>query len=376
MCAYSQSKPRMAALQLGDTMNYRLDHLIPLCDLFNIPLLLDSARVYNLAIQYYTPIKLILIGRLECVAYISNFDLFFVSEKYMALSLQATCRLLFGKKIEFFYCPHGNSDKGFIDLTMNQLTFHKLSLIYGEQMRQRIHEMGLSSQIHALVTMGNIRKRFYRKHEFFFNSIIKRTISFASKAIRHVFLYAPSWQDTEHSTSFFTICKSLIEHISPSDYLIIKIHPLLLTHNLGYVTHICENYKLKKNIQFITDNPLIYPLLEQIDIYLGDISSIGYDFLFFNRPMFFFDTRINPPSQSKSLFQCGIEVPLQYFKNPYPFIFSTLSENRKKSMIREKMYNYVFAEDPLDNELKQNILDSYHSLKLHKQTNKLDRINW
>lgn len=373
MCAYYQYKPRMAALQLGDDMDYRLDHLIPLCDLFHIPLILDSVRVYNLATQYYPTTKLILIGSLECVPYISNFDLFFVSEKYMAPSLQATCRLLFGKDIDFFYCPHGNSDKGFIDLTMNQLTFHKLSLIYGEQMRQRIQEIGLSSQVHALVVMGNIRKRFYKKHEFFFNSIIKTTISSNPKVIRHVFLYAPSWQDTENSTSFFTVCKSLIEHISPSDYLIIKIHPLLITHNLGYVTHIYENYKIKKNIEFITDNPLIYPLLEHIDIYLGDISSIGYDFLFFNRPMFFFDMRITPPSESRSLFQCGMEVPPQCFKNPYPFIFSTLSENRKKSITREKMYNFVFAKDPLDNELKQNVLDSYHSLKLHRKTNKLKR---
>lgn len=373
MGTYYKCKSRIAALQLGDVMEYRLDHLIPICDLLDIPLILDSVQAYNLAKQYYPSIKLIQITSLECLSYISNFDLFFVSEKYMSRSLQDMCNLLFGKNIDFFYCPHGNSDKGFIDVEMNQLTFQQLSLIYGDQMRQRIYEMGLSSQVHALVVMGNIRKRFYKKHEVFFNSVIKTTISCNPKVIRHVFLYAPSWQDTENSTSFFTVCKSLIEHISPSDYLIIKIHPLLITHNLGYVTHIYENYKLKKNIQFITDNPLIYPLLQQIDIYLGDISSVGYDFLSFNRPMFFFDTRISPPSESKSLFQCGIEVPPQYFKNPYPFIFSTLSENRKKSTIREKMYNFVFAEDPLDNELKQSILDSYHSLKLHRQANKLDR---
>ena len=83
--------------------------------------------------------------------------------------------------------------------------------------------------------------------------------------------------------------------------------------------------------------------------------------------MFFFDMRRNPPIESKQLFECGIEVPPNYFKNPYPFIFSTLSENKAKATIREKTYHFVFATDPPDDELKQNILDSYHSLKLHKQ---------
>lgn len=361
MCSNVRQKPRMAALQLGETMDYRLDHLIPLCDLFDIPIIVDSSRFLALAQEYYPPIQLIQISTLDSLSYLSNFDLFFVSEKYMSSFVQAISKLLLGKDIHFFYCPHGNSDKGFIDLEMNQLTFHKLSLIYGEQMYRRIHTMSLSPHPDALVVMGNIRKRFYKKYQNFFDSIIKNTISLSSKVIRHVFLYAPSWKDTEDSTSFFTVCKSLIEHLSPSDYLIIKIHPLLLTHNLGYVTHIYENYKCRKNIQFLTENPLIYPLLQYIDIYLGDISSVGYDFLFFNRPMYFFDMRTNPPLESKELFECGIEVPPQYFKNPYPFIFSTLSENKAKSMIREKTYHFVFAEDPRDDELKQNILNAYYS---------------
>lgn len=363
MYSNDRQKLRMAALQLGEAMDYRLDHLIPLCDLFDIPMIIDSSRVFALAQKYYPPMQLIQITSLECLSYISNFELFFVSEKYMSRYLQATCNLLFGKKIHFFYCPHGNSDKGFIDSKMNQETFHKLFLIYGEQMHRRIHAKNLSLHLRALVVMGNIRKRFYKKYQSFFDSIIKNTLSFNSKIIRHIFLYAPSWRDMEDSTSFFTICKSLLDHLSSSDYLIIKIHPLLLTHDLGYVTHIYENYKCRKNVQFIIESPLIYPLLQYIDIYLGDISSVGYDFLFFNRPMFFFDTRTNPPLESKQLFECGIEVPHQYFKNPYPFIFSTLSENKAKSIIREKTYHFVFADDPPEGQLKQNILDSYHSLK-------------
>lgn len=40
-----------------------------------------------------------------------------------------------------------------------------------------------------------------------------------------------------------------------------------------------------EGIQFIEDFPPIYPLLAQMDLYIGDMSSIGYDFLSFKRPM-------------------------------------------------------------------------------------------
>lgn len=355
------SKSLMAALQSGDNIHY-LDHLIPLCDLLNIPLLLDSYSCYLLVQKYYPPIELILINKRNYLTYINQFDLFFVSDKYTSSTIQSSYEAIFNTTKHFFYCPHGNSDKGFINSNICQLTFHNLSLIYGEQMRSRIHKRGLSSQFYSLVTTGNLRKRFYKKYQSFFTNIIKNDLQLPTDS-QYTFLYAPSWKDIEDSSSFFTICKYLIEHISPRNHLIIKIHPLLLTYHLGYVTHICEKYKNKKNIQFINDNPLIYPLLEHIDIYLGDISSVGYDFLFFNRPMFFFDTRMNPPIESKSLFQCGIEVPSQHFKNPYPFIFSRLEENQKKSIIRKKMYNSVFAKDLSDNELKQNIVKAYYSLK-------------
>lgn len=361
MSATSQYKPAIAALISDDSINH-LDHLIPLCDLLDIPLVLDSSFSYEIAQKYYPPIELLLVKKREYLFHIDQFHLFFVSDKYTCYSLQTIYRTLFGKNKYFFYCPHGNSDKGFINQKMSPMIFHNLALIYGEQMRYRIDKITSSLHIDSLITIGNLRKRFYKKYYSFFTAVSKNYLNLAVKS-EYIFLYAPSWKDTENSSSFFTICKYLIEHISPRNHLIIKIHPFLLRDYLGYVTHIYEKYKNKKNLQFISDNPLIYPLLEHIDIYLGDISSVGYDFLYFNRPMFFFDTRTTPTLESKTLFACGIEVPSKFFKNPYPFIFSTLEENRKKSTIRREMYNFVFDENVTDYVLKQNILNVYYSLK-------------
>ena len=69
MCSNTRQTPRMAALQLGDAMDYRLDHLIPLCDLLDIPIIVDSSRVFALAQKYYPPMKLIQINSLEYFPY-------------------------------------------------------------------------------------------------------------------------------------------------------------------------------------------------------------------------------------------------------------------------------------------------------------------
>ncbi len=52
-----------------------------------------------------------------------------------------------------------------------------------------------------------------------------------------------------------------------------------------FINALAEGIK-HKNVVLIEDFPLVYPLLAATDIYLGDVSSIGYDFLMFNRPMF------------------------------------------------------------------------------------------
>ena len=61
--------------------------------------------------------------------------------------------------------------------------------------------------------------------------------------------------------------------------------------------------------------PLIYPLLNRCDLYLGDHSSVGYDVLPFEKPMVF----LNPTSRSLSdkstlLFQCGQTLSLKDFE--------------------------------------------------------------
>ena len=90
-------------------------------------------------------------------------------------------------------------------------------------------------------------------------------------------------------------------HELPSDWnLILKLHPLLEERDpaLFYRLNLLE----RDNLLILHKFPPVYPILEQIDAYLGDYSSIGYDVLSLRKPMFFWQQEGLPPARIHS---CG-----------------------------------------------------------------------
>ncbi|MCH9703329.1 MAG: CDP-glycerol glycerophosphotransferase family protein, partial [Chlamydiae bacterium] len=73
--------------------------------------------------------------------------------------------------------------------------------------------------------------------------------------------------------------------------------------------------------------------LEQIDLYIGDFSSVAYDFLKFDRPLFFMADSVDP-----KLLPCGHKIEEGN-------IFSQL-ENEGSSDARQQLYNDCFADIP------------------------------
>src|SRR6185436_7753423 len=67
---------------------------------------------------------------------------------------------------------------------------------------------------------------------------------------------------------------------------IIKLHPLLEQKNPEKFYPIIK-YADRKNIVVVHDFPAVFPILSRVDLFLGDFSSVGYDFLAFERPMGF-----------------------------------------------------------------------------------------
>lgn len=351
---------RMAAINFGESMAYRLDHLLPLCDFFHMPLFTDDEQAFSLVRRYYPKQMLTFLSEKESLAVLADYDALFVSDKYTARDLSILIQSLFNKKMRFIYCPHGNSDKGLSCLQMNQFLFQDMALIYGKQMLERLKKLHILSRLQAVIPMGNVRKQYYLLHQNFFEQTVRTFLfkNFSEK--KYTLIYAPSWEDEEKSSSFDVICLHLIKTLPDDCRLIVKLHPFLKKFSPGKITSILERFKDRKDVIFLPDIPLVYPILNLCDIYIGDFSSIGYDFLWFNRPMFFVDPypKMRKDRESKYLFQCGIEIPSTAFKNPYPFIFAHMQKNLQLKEVREDIYNYVFDKDSDVNILRQKILDS------------------
>ncbi|NGX47844.1 MAG: hypothetical protein K1000chlam3_01229, partial [Chlamydiae bacterium] len=86
----------------------------------------------------------------------------------------------------------------------------------------------------------------------------------------------------------------------------------------------------KEGVQLIEDFPPIYPLLAKMDLYIGDMSSIGYDFLAFKRPMI-----LLAPSE---LTKVGRYVPLE----EYSQLFTICAEELGKALSSSTLYEETF----------------------------------
>ena len=127
----------------------------------------------------------------------------------------------------------------------------------------------------------------------------------------------------------------------------------------GHVAHIEERYKDKSNVVVLPLYPLIYPLLKRIDIYLGDFSSVGYDFLYYNRPMFFFEpkNRIKERSYSNHLHHCGVVIPEPSYSSLFTFMENHLEIQETLKDARKRTYDDAYGEERDFDVIKQEVLE-------------------
>ena len=203
------------------------------------------------------------------------------------------------------WCPHGNSDKGHSSYFMEGLSKEKRAFVYGQKMMDFLKEKGAFEQLEDLFILGNYRYKYYLQHIEFYQNILEEKLPINRK--HRTLLYAPTWKDSERSSSF-EIAHSFLINSVPKDWnLIIKPHPHLK----------CSIKSPKENVIILEDFPPIYPLLQSIDVYLGDMSSIGYDFLTFRRPLFFYNPQNRNPNEDQGLYltQCGTIIDTN--ENPF-----------------------------------------------------------
>lgn len=354
-----------AGLIYGSELHH-LDHLGPLCSFLQIPLIVTEEKLYILAKRYYPDLEAILFDYLAISEYlVSHFDVIFYSiPRDIFDEIFFFSQKLLQKRIRAIWCPHGNSDKGESIFYMEALKKEEAALLYGKQMIDFFKRKGVYDQLKGSVITGNFRHEYYLKHRAFYDSLAEKEISRKLPEAEKTLLYAPTWQDYERSTSFFDASTLILETLPQEHNLVVKLHPNLVQQEEFLVEELIRKYEDRDNILFLSEFTPIYPLLNLVDLYIGDMSSIGYDFLCFNKPMFFLNQNLRDGKGDLGLylFRCGIEIKPEDYGNIHRKIAEYFQyELRNFSEIRKEVYAYAFGHPKPLEVLKKEILHLYAS---------------
>lgn len=357
-----------AGFLFGLDLHY-LDHLTPLCHLLDIPIVVTE-KVVEEAIKKYYPTVVTYCYPAEKVAMrvLKEFDaIFSCLPSTMVDQIFFMEEHILRKKILSVWIGHGNSDKGKASPFMEALQNEKILLVYGQNMIDFLNNKGVLKKIYRYVTIGNFRYRYYQKMKGFYDGVVNKEILSQFKKKNPIILYAPTWGKNEKSSSMMQALPEILKNLPDHYNLIVKIHPnsLLLYHT--FYESLLREYKRSSNILFLNDFPPIYPLLAHVDILIGDFSSINYDFLTFNKPMFFLNTTNTSPDENPELtiHQCGKSI----LREDFPHIFSIIEKElaHDETLYQEKrkdLYAYTFADISHYDKIQKTIHD-YFEEEIH-----------
>lgn len=275
-----------------DASWHYLDHLAPLSALLRWPLILSDPDLLEAAHIFYPDLTLIEIDSLNVGKWIREEVDRLVTcmprpllEAAIGLPLPAT-----------LWLPHGQSDKGHIAPYFEALKEDPLALIYGEQMETILKQANLTL---PTLRIGHFRSLYYQKMRSFYDSL---SLPLSFRAAQPTLLYAPTWEDVENNCSFWNAFPILSERLPSHLNLLVKLHPNTILQHRPRIERLMGQSE-RGNLRFLLEFVPILPLLERCDAYLGDRSSIGYDFLLFDRPLFFLNPHESP--KGRDLLDCG-----------------------------------------------------------------------
>lgn len=280
-----------AGLIFDDSIHY-LDHLAPFCALMDWPLIIVDPIVAESCQKFYPMTRVI------------HTDFSYLPSHIVSCNTRASIELWLGPfsnwRGKTLWLPHGQSDKGWKAPFFEALGEEDLLLIYGERMKQVLEAKGIRV---PQITVGNFRWQFTQTHQSFYDELMDQ--SFGEEGF---ILYAPTWQDSEQNSSYPNALEALLEHKPTQDRLLIKPHPNTIKASPARLEHLRGKVERQTNVGLIDDFLPIYPLLRRTKTYIGDMSSIGYDYLRFGKPMFFLCLEKTPLNPSSYLMQAGTQI--------------------------------------------------------------------
>jgi hypothetical protein len=350
------------------SVNYHLDHLAVICSLMNIPLMCIDDSEFDFASKFYPglDVRKIEYEDFKPEYFINHYDVLFASDPWDRETFQAVYQKLeqqYQKQLRYVFCPHGFSDKGFY---FKECADEDILLVYGQNMLDQFKHHEVLERLHSYVMVGNYRLTYYKMHRQFYDHLVKDVIVDHFDKSRTTILYAPTWFDGEQSSSFFDAASILLDRL-PSEYnIIVKLHPRLELDDIAQYYHIIGKYEDRPNILFLKDFSPVYPILAYADIYIGDMSSVGYDFLSFNKPMFFLTKgRQDSNSRNAYLHRCGIEITPDQYEKTFQIIENNLRHDQEFfGKIREDVYHYTFGDEKSFSEIKKDIIEAYNKPRI------------
>lgn len=342
---------RCAAAIFGPKLLY-LDHLAPLASLMQIPLIVTDPEIFTLTNRYYPDTEVLLYEGLSATTSI-------VAD-YEVLITTLSCKLLkpmlffasqaLKKEPKMVWLPHGNSDKGRKKPLMEGLGNEETILVYGQKMLDFIGEKGVLDKIPHIHQLGNYRHTYYQKHKTFYAQFTKKY-----RSTKKTILYAPTWEDFEDSGTLFSLGSQALEKLLPTYNILVKLHPNTVREKIAELLQLKERFP---TATFIEEFPPIYPLCEIADIYLGDMSSVGYDFLTFQKPMLFLNPHNDDPQKlGLALHSCGYTIT--------PDQLPHIAEKPQNELLTQKqqLYTRTFAKTFNTEKFTRDILSAWENGK-------------
>jgi CDP-glycerol glycerophosphotransferase (TagB/SpsB family) len=250
------------------------------------------------------------------------------------------------RKFRSFFLPHGQSDKGFHSPILEYYPTQDIVLIYGKRMKEMLAKLGFLPNEDQMITIGNPRLAYYKKHKSHFDALAHDKVFSKCDPKKPNILYAPTWCDYESNSTFFSSSNYVLQSLSKDYNLIIKPHPLLTEENFAKCELFFIQCEDKENVVVVRDYHHIYSLLEKTDYLIGDLSSIGYDFLAFNRPLFFFNPGRDPKDPSLFLQSYGTALPMDHSLQGY--LVKGLDNDSHFSQKRHELYKRTFSSVSLE----------------------------
>lgn len=364
---FFHNKERSACALLGPYQVF-IDHTAPICSILGIPLLTDQPEV-KFAYESLYPGLNIQIKKWNLQYLLKNYSTVFYAFRPIPSFDQLIQKAqkedpenpIYQLKTKFIYHLHGCSDKGYhSDWIAPKSHFLDVDqvLFYGKRMHDIFRDNGVLEKLRSFSFIGNYRYLYYLKHRDFYQKLISTQVFDYFEKEQPTLLYAPSWTDPEGSCSLFEAYRDLLDRLPGHFNLVLKLHPYLTIPTQDYdptpLRHLLQPYLEKPNIVVIPQLPLVYPLLDRVVAYIGDFSSVGYDALAFNLPLFFLNHQ-NRPLEDKGahLLQCGKVFYRKDFKTIYDSLEKTLFKKQNPYLdLQNETYQYAFGKNVSYEELE------------------------